>query len=186
MVGMLRHVALLRGINVGTAKRIPMADLRSVFETVGYTNVRTHLQSGNVVFDAPATLDGAATTDLEAAIAEGTGVHSRVLVLRAEMFLAIAEDNPFADASDPSRMVVTFLDTAPDESATVRPSDEELAPERIVFGRNAIYQWCPDGILKAKIIPGSLHTPATVTTSRNLRTVTRLVKMIRAPDAPVA
>ena len=57
---MLRHVALLRGINVGKAKRLAMADLRAVFETLGYTAVRTHLQSGNVVFDAKKPLDAAA------------------------------------------------------------------------------------------------------------------------------
>jgi uncharacterized protein (DUF1697 family) len=183
---MMRHVALLRGINVGTAKRIAMADLRRVFETLGYTNVRTYLQSGNVVFDAPAGVDGAATTELEAAIADSTGVHSRVLVLASEEFLAIAEDNPLADAPDPSRMVVTFLDVAPDEFATVRPSDADLAPERIAFGRSAIYQWCPDGLSSARIIPGSLTTSATVTTSRNLRTVNKLVEMVRAPELPVA
>ena len=183
---MMRHVAFLRGINVGTAKRIAMADLRRVFEAAGYTGVRTHLQSGNVVFDSPTPLEAAATTRLEDAIADGTGVRSRVLVLSAEKFLAIAEANPLADAPDPSRMVVTFLDAAPDESAVVRPSDDDLAPERIVFGRDAIYQWCPDGILGARVIPGSLKTAATVTTSRNLRTVNKLVEMIRAPDGPVA
>jgi uncharacterized protein (DUF1697 family) len=183
---MMRHVALLRGINVGRAKRIAMADLRRVFEELGYTNVRTHLQSGNVVFDAPQPLDGAATTKLEDAIAHSTGVHSRVLVLGAETFLAIATHNPLADADDPSRMVVTFLDAAPDESAMTRPSDNDLAPERIVFGSDAIYQWCPAGILGARIIPGSLTPPATLSTSRNLRTVNKLVEMIQAPDGPVA
>lgn len=182
----MRHVAFLRGINVGTAKRIAMADLRRVFEAVGYSNVRSYLQSGNVVFDSPKPVGPDATRQLEEAIADGTGVHSRVLVLTAESFLAIAAANPLADAPDPSRMVVTFLDAAPDESAIVRPSDDDLAPERIVFGSDAIYQWCPDGILRARIIPGSLKTSATVTTSRNLRTVNKLVEMIRAPDGAVA
>jgi uncharacterized protein (DUF1697 family) len=180
---MLRHVALLRGINVGTAKRIAMADLRAVFATLGYTDVRTYLQSGNVVLDSPDRLDTAAITSLEQAIADTTGVHSRVLVIPAERFLAIAAANPFADADDPSRMLVSFSDAMPDESLLVRPSDDELAPERIVFGTDAVYQWMPDGILSSRVNFGKALKPATLTTSRNLRTVRKIVDLISPLDS---
>lgn len=178
---MIRHVALLRGINVGTAKRLAMADLRAVFETLGYTAVRTHLQSGNVVFDATQQVDAASVAELEQTIADTTAVHSRVLVIPADRFLAIAEANPFADAEDPSRMLVSFVDMMPDEALIARPSDDELAPERIVFGRDAIYQWIPDGILSSRVNLGKAPQPATIVTSRNLRTVRKIVDLISPP-----
>jgi len=178
---MLRHVALLRGINVGTAKRLAMADLRAVFETLGYTAVRTHLQSGNVVFDAKNPLDAAATAELEQAIADTTAVHCRVLVIPADRFLTIVEANPFADAEDPSRMLVSFVDAMPDEALIIRPSDDELAPERVVFGSDAIYQWIPGGILSSRVNLGKAPQPATIITSRNLRTVRKIVDLISSP-----
>ena len=178
---MLRHVALLRGINVGKAKRLAMADLRAVFETLGYTAVRTHLQSGNVVFDAKKRLDAAAITELEQTIADTTEVHSRVLVIPADQFLAMAEANPFADAEDPSRMLVSFFDIMPDEALLIRPPDEELAPERVVFGDEAVYQWIPEGILTSRVNFTKALKPTTLTTSRNLRTVRKIVNLIASP-----
>jgi uncharacterized protein (DUF1697 family) len=183
---MTRHVALLRGINVGTAKRIAMADLRRVFEGLGYTDVRTVLQSGNVVFDAPHLLDTEVSTQLQTAIADDTGVTSRVLVVPADRFLEIVRNNPFADAADPSRMLVTFLDSPLDESRVVRPSDDELAPERIVITREAVYQWIPDGLLQSRIILPSPTKSPVLATGRNLRTVTRIVALVSGPDDAVS
>jgi uncharacterized protein (DUF1697 family) len=179
---MTRHVALLRGINVGTAKRIAMADLRRVFERLRYTDVRTILQSGNVVFDAPHLLDTEAATRLQTAIADDTGVNSRVLVLPADRFLEIVRNNPFADAADPSRMLVTFLDSPLDERTVVSPSDEDLAPERIFVTDEALYQWIPDGLLKSRVILTAPTKSTVLATGRNLRTVTRIVALVSEPD----
>jgi uncharacterized protein (DUF1697 family) len=173
-----RYIALLRGINVGTAGRIAMADLRALVSDLGYSGVRTHLQSGNVVFDAESAVTDEAVRNLEAAIIDRTGVSSRVVLVPAVKFRRIARDNPLADAPDPSRMVVTFLDAVPPQESLVRPTDAELLPERLVFGAEAIYQWCPDGVLKTKLPPRFFAKLAPVTTARNLRTVTKLVAML--------
>ena len=176
-----RHVALLRGINVGTAARISMADLRAVFEELGYTNVRTILQSGNVVFDSTEkTLATSAASTVQQAIATKTGVDPVVTIVDAARFRGIVEANPLADiATDPSRGGITFMNEKPSDTVD-RPSDEELLPERIVFGEHAIYQWLPDGILATKLSPKYFRQQAAGATFRNLRTVARIVAVLDA------
>src|SRR6187402_4004013 len=99
---MNRYVALLRGINVGTAARLGMADLRAAFEAEGLENVRTLLQSGNVVFDAASPPTGTALTR---AIEARTGLAPRVQLLTADEFRAIAAANPLREvATNPSWM----------------------------------------------------------------------------------
>jgi len=171
---MTRYVALLRGINVGQAKRIAMADLRSCFERLGYSSVRTLLQSGNVVFDAE-TAPVAAR--LEEEVAAATGVTSAVVVVPGDELRAIVAANPLLDTvDDPSRALVAFVGTVPDDTAAGRPSDDDLLPERIAFGDRAIYQWCPDGVSKTRLPAAYLARMGA--TARNLRTVDKLVAML--------
>jgi uncharacterized protein (DUF1697 family) len=172
----MRYVGLLRGINVGTAKRIAMADLTRVFVDQGFDNVRTLLQSGNVVFDAARAPDARAIED---AIHAATGVRAALMVIDEERFRAVVDANPLLDdVEDPSRALVDFLDGAVDVAAIVRPSDGELAPERIAFGDGAIYQWCPDGVSKTKLPPRFFAELGVTCTGRNLRTVDKLLGML--------
>jgi uncharacterized protein (DUF1697 family) len=172
-----RYVALLRGINVGSAKRIAMADLRAVIESLGFRDVRTILQSGNVVFDAPSASDVSARR-LEDAVAHATGVRAPTIVLPAERFLSILRDNPFADCADESRMLISFCDTSPRDQAAARPRDNELAPEKIVVGSDAIYQWLPDGVLKTKLPARYTESFAPTCTARNLRTAGKIASLL--------
>ncbi len=90
----MRYVALLRGINVGGKNRVQMAALKGVFETVGHAEVRTYINSGNVVFDAPRARVADLATELEAAIETEFGVAVRVLVLRGSAVVKIADELP--------------------------------------------------------------------------------------------
>ena len=103
------HIALLRGINVGRAKRVGMAELRITAESLGWAQVRTLLNSGNLVFAAPPADDHARR--LEAALAAQLDLKSRVTVLTAEALDAVMADNPFHEqaAVGPSRMLTTLL-----------------------------------------------------------------------------
>ena len=169
-----RYVALLRGINVGTAKRLGMADLRAVFERLGFTNVRTLLQSGNVVFDSARAPVASA---IETAIAS-TGVSARVLVLSASAFRTIVDANPLREVSvDHSKAVVTFVEAMP--ASVDRPAAADLEPELLEIGKDALYQWLPDGTLATKIKP-AFYKPLGLYTARNLRTVDKLVAMLDA------
>jgi uncharacterized protein (DUF1697 family) len=94
------YAALLRGINVGRARRLAMADLRSVMTGLGYTNVRTLLNSGNVAFDASGTNATEAARCMERALTDGLTVSARVIVLTSEELAAAVDDNPLCAVAD--------------------------------------------------------------------------------------
>jgi len=109
------HVALLRGINVGKAKRIAMADLRGVVAALGYTDVRTLLNSGNVVLTAPPSAKADPGPRIERAVRERLGVSSRVVVVTAREWKTILAGNPLAlPGRNPSRLMVAVLEDAVD------------------------------------------------------------------------
>jgi uncharacterized protein (DUF1697 family) len=168
-----RYVALLRGINVGSAKRIAMAELREAFSSLGFERVRTILASGNVIFDAS---EPPSAARIERAISSRTAVDAPVVLVPAERFRAAVDGNPFVGiADDPSRVVLTFVDRVPDAATLPLPTPEALAPERIEFGDAAIYQWCPDGISKSRLPADFFTRLGSVATGRNLRTAERIV-----------
>lgn len=174
---MTRSIALLRGINVGTAKQVSMADLAEVFRSQGHTDVTTVLRSGNVVFAHAAPLGAGAADDLQTAIAAATGVSSSVLVVDALTLRAIIEANPLLDVgTDHSRLVVGFVSGRPDPA--VAPDPASLAPEQLVVGQRAVYQWCPDGISKSRVPPAFWRQVAPLVTVRNWRTVLRLAELV--------
>jgi len=177
---MHRYVALLRGINVGAANRITMADLRAVFESLGHTDVKTLLQSGNVVFSSARVLGPSAVIALEDELANSSGVRCRILVLDAESFTAVADANPLLEvADDPSLMVITFLETSPPASLSVPP---DLDPEQLSVGTNAIYQWCPLGVSKSKVPQSFFRALGPAATARNLRTVDKIRALLAPAD----
>ena len=168
----MTSIALLRGINVGPSSRIAMADLRDLCESLGLSNVRTLLQSGNVLFDGSIT-----PARLEKAIVSRFGYSSRVLILTGAEFTRVLNENPLLDvADDPSKMVITFLEAVP---AGIELPDVE-PPERIALTDRALYQWCPDGILKSTVSPAFWRSLGPRVTSRNLRTADRIAAMLDA------
>src|SRR5215217_1299715 len=105
-----RQVALLRGVNVGRAKRIAMADLRKVLGDLGFSGVRTLLNSGNAVFDCPAGDAAQSAMRIEEALVLKLGVPARVTVLDAQQLAEVVAANPLVDqAVDPSRLMVAVL-----------------------------------------------------------------------------
>lgn len=167
-----RSVALLRGINVGTSKRIPMPALRAMFERLGATEVETYLQSGNVVFAGSLN-----SSVIEAAIAEEFEVAPRVLVLSASQLRRAAAQNPLVEgADDLSRLFVTFVDAVP---ASIEPP-AGIAPEVVAIGEHAVYQWSPGGMGTSKIPPRFTKSLGPTATARNWRTVQALIEMADA------
>jgi uncharacterized protein (DUF1697 family) len=174
-------VVLLRGINVGPSARVSMGELRDLVIGLGFQDVKTLLQSGNVVLRSKQKPD---VDQLEGAIASGTGVKSRVVVLGAESFRTIVQSNPLLPSprqdggDDPSKLVITFLqgDIVPTEID--RPSDLELEPERLVITSRAVYQWCPDGILKSRLKPQWWKQFGPTATARNVRTANRILDLL--------
>lgn len=181
MVDVNEFVALLRGINVGSAKRIPMATLREVFEDAGLRNVRTHLQSGNVVFETDAR---PRASELEALVLTRTSVQSSIVLVEATELRQIVRDNPFADAPDKSRMLIYFTDQMPRPADIDLPDAAALAPEKVALGARALYQWTPDGLLASTLSPAFFRQFPGVLTARNLRTTERILTMVDDSSAP--
>jgi uncharacterized protein (DUF1697 family) len=176
-----RQVAFLRAVNVGGRNRVPMAELRRLLEGCGYGDVITHLQSGNAVFDAPGGTPRETAGQIESVLAEELGVSARVLVRSAaELERAIA-GNPLADvATDPARMLVTFLSEAPAREAAEGLVPADFEPDVFAFGEREVYVWCPEGLNATKLSNAFWEKRLrVVATGRNWRTVTRMLELAR-------
>jgi uncharacterized protein (DUF1697 family) len=172
-------VALLRGVNVGTAKRVSMTDLRKVFEDLGYDDVRTLLNSGNVVFTIlrAGSRDHAARVQKE--IADRLGIQSRVVVLtRSEIAEAVAA-NPLASVADnPSRLLLL---ACADTNAVARLKPllkEPWAPEALALGKRVAYLWCAKGIGISQLWTMVNRVIGDAGTARNLTTMTKLLAIL--------
>jgi uncharacterized protein (DUF1697 family) len=174
------HVALLRGINVGRAKRIAMADLRSVVEGLGFHDVTTVLASGNVVFAGDVGPDPAV---LRAAVQQRTGVDAEVVVVGGDAFRDIADANPLRrDGRDAKRLQVAFPAAPLDVGAVLAaaPAGVDLAPEELAATSRALYQWLPDGVLASRVPAAFWRSLGVTVTARNDATVRRVVAVLDA------
>jgi|SRR5688572_9846205 len=147
---MPRYVALFRGINVGKAKRIAMADLRTLLAKLGYTDVGTLLNSGNAVFTTRAAGADRVATRIRSEVARQLGVDALVIVKSAQDVAAIIEGNVLTAASDPSRLLVAMTQLAA-PLARLRPLAKlTWGSEQVHVGEHAAYLWCANGILESK------------------------------------
>jgi len=173
------RVALLRGINVGRAKRLAMADLREVMERLGYGDVRTLLNSGNVVFTVPKAARADPASRIEKALASRLGVATRVAVLTAAEVQAAVLDNPLGELADnPSRLQIMVL-TDPARRAQLAPLlKERWAPEALALGKRVAYVWCPHGIIDSRLMAAVSCILGDAGTVRNMATMARIQGLI--------
>jgi uncharacterized protein (DUF1697 family) len=168
-------IALLRGINVGRAKRVAMADLRTLFEELGFTDVRTVLNSGNVVFGSPAHAPAAAAAMIEEALVRRLGVVARVTVLSGDELAAIVAANPLVAQSTDHARLVTFIVSESGHAALLAPlTGQDWAPGALAVGDAAVYVWCPDGVLDSAAAAAVNKALGDATTARNWNTLSKL------------
>ncbi len=174
-------VALIRGINLGARNRVSMADLRALVEGLGCEEVRTYVQSGNVVFRSRA---GAAKLrrELEDAIRRTLGLDVTVLVRTKAELTRVAARNPFrAAGADPATLHVTFLAERPDRGRVRELSERSVDPDELRVDGAQVYLHCPNGYGRSKLgndfFERALGVPAT---TRNWRTVTALAELAGA------
>ncbi len=174
-----RLVALLRGINVGGNKRVPMADLRDLIADLGNTDIATYVNSGNVVFSSASNDTARVAADIEAAVADRLGVESAVIVRTAdEMASVIAADPLGRLASEPSQHLVGFCRDTPTADAAKRLSALAIAPDKCVLKGRELHIWCPRGVAGSRLFKAPLDRHlGTVMTARNWNTVVRLSEM---------
>ena len=177
---MPRFVGLLRGVNVGKGRRVPMADLRRLLTGHGYGDVRTLLNSGNVVVDSRRTASVAVAKDLAARIADEWQVVVPVVVKSAREFDAIVAECPFrAEALDASRVLVVFGQDATALQA-LEPLIALAEPGEFHLGERAAFLYCPDGILASRVADALLGKPGRGVTTRNWATTRKLQALLQS------
>jgi uncharacterized protein (DUF1697 family) len=176
-------VALLRGVNVGNAKRVPMAELRALLSELGYAGAATLLNSGNAVFRAAKGTSLKHAADIAAAISSKLSLDVPVVVKSAKELEVIISGNPIkADASDHSRLLVAFTQDSKALPGLAAIKPLVVPPEQFAIGRNAAYLFCPQGILKSKAWEALLGKSGKVATTRNWATTLKLQTLARESD----
>lgn len=178
---MPRYVALFRGINVGKAKRIAMADLRALLVKLGFTEVQTLLNSGNAVFTGAAESPAKLAARLREAVARKLNVDAAVIIKSAKEVDGIIAGNALGKlATDPSRLLVAMVSDARTLAALKSIEDPEWGAERVHVGKHAAYVWCANGILESKALGVVLKRLEMTGTTRNWATLTRIHALLCA------
>jgi uncharacterized protein (DUF1697 family) len=173
-----RHVVLLRGINIGSRNRISMTNLRAALEEVGYEDVRTYVQSGNVVLTSGKSA-AAVAREVERLIADRFGLEiAAVARTRAEL-AKVVERNPLGKvAKNPKRYQVSFLAARPKAELVRKLEAAAVESERVVAVGREIYAWHPEGVARSKLWALLAGAKLGVTaTARNWTTVTKLLEL---------
>lgn len=168
-------VALLRGVNVGKAKRVPMAELRALLAELGYTGVRTLLNSGNAVFRASSGTPGKHAEKIAAAIANQFKIEVPVIVKSANELATIVSGNPIkAGPSEHPRLLVAFVQDEKGLSTLAAIGPLVVSPERFALGNSAGYLLCANGFMESKAAVALLGKAGNSATTRNWATVLKL------------
>ena len=171
------RIALLRGINIGPRQRVKMPELRELIEGLGYTDVQTLVQSGNVVFTSrakPASLE----TKLEQEIEKQLGVDPKVVVRTRDELAAAIEANPFEVPQDPKNLHVTFLADEPDQDAVKKLEALDFPPDELKLAGREIYILYANGSGRSELAQQLGRAKLGVAaTDRNWNTVTKLLEM---------
>jgi uncharacterized protein (DUF1697 family) len=175
------HAALLRGINVGGKNMLPMRDLAQMFAAAGCGDVRTYIQSGNVVFTAPADVVARLAADIAKRIETGFGIRVPVVLRSADELARVAMCNPFLGRdADTDALHVMFLADAPSAGAVAGLDARRSPPDEFAVVGRDVYLRCPNGVAKTKLTNAYFDSKlGTTSTARNWRTVQKLVELTR-------
>ena len=168
---MTTWIGLLRGVNVGGKNKLPMADLRRIVTELGHTEVRTYIQSGNVLFDAKEKDATKLAIALRKAIEEETSIDCAVVLRTSKELAATVAKNPFPD--DCEHVHVVFMES-PSEVAF---DGAKYAPEEIAIVGRDVYLHLPNGVGRSKLAADVARKKQLSGTARNWRTIETLLEM---------
>lgn len=182
MTSSTTFVTLLRGINVGGKSLVAMADLRSLVASLGFEDVVTYIQSGNVVFRSSEADEVAVASRLEREIAKAFDVSPAVLLRTPAELASIAASNPFlAPEADVSKLHVVFLDRAPATGAAAKLDPERSPPDEFTLRGREIYLRLPNGAGRSKLTLVYFESALGVrATQRNWSTLLKLLALARS------
>lgn len=178
---MPRFVVLLRGINVGKAKRVPMAEFRALLEGQGFTEIQTLLNSGNAVFSSTGRSALAHAGSIAASLVERFEFEVPVVVKTSSEFVSTVAECPFAaGAEDHSRLLVVFTQKRKALVSLSSLAPLVQPPEQFAIGKHAAHLHCAGGILESKLAKALLAKSGNIATSRNWATVLKINGLLRA------
>jgi len=173
-------IALFRGINVGGHNKLPMRELVGVLEELGFINIETYIQSGNVVFDCEESDVLLLSKKIQEAISKSHGFAPAIILLKAEEMKAAIDANPFREAEDePKTLHLYFLALQPENIDMDRLESAKKANERYALKGNIFYLLAPDGIGRSKLAANVDKSLGVATTARNWRSVIKIMEMTK-------
>ena len=173
------YIALLRGINVSGQKKIKMADLRTHLSELAYADIRTYIQSGNIVFSSPLREIPVLEAQIVEKIQEKYGFDVPVMIREPKDFTSVLERNPMpAERYDHKRLYATFLDEEPASEKLQKLAEVDYSPEEYIVDGRMIYFYSPHGYGRAKMNNNFFEQKLKVkATTRNWNTVNKLLVM---------
>jgi uncharacterized protein (DUF1697 family) len=174
------YISFLRGINVGGHAKIKMKDLAELYESLGFKNVRTYVQSGNVVFESNGNNIDPIIKKIETGIQKQFGLDVKVMVRTPEEIKRIIKNNPFLKRKDIDivRLHVIFLSRKPEPALIKDLKINKKESEEFLISGSEIYLYFPEGMGTAKLQPGILEKKLNIAaTARNWNTVNALAEM---------
>ena len=179
---MATYISLLRGINVGGQKKIKTEELLALFDSLGLKNVRTYVQSGNVIFNSPQRDIQELAKLIETKIVQAFNFSVAVLVRTPDELQRIIDDNPFLreKTADTGKLHVTFLSAMPAKSVVEQMKEMHNESDKFIISNKEIYLYCPDGYGRTKYSNDFFEKKlGMVATTRNWKTVNMLLDMAK-------
>lgn len=177
---MKNYISILRGINVSGQKKIIMKDLKALYEKVGFTDVITYIQSGNVLFNADESLsEKEIIKRIEDAIVEVYQFHVPIIIRTVDELEKVVTENPyFTEESDVERLYVSFLAEVPSEEALENLKKYDFPPEKYYVTGRTVYISCPNGYGNTKLSNNFFESKLKVlATTRNWKTTNKLIEI---------
>lgn len=178
----MKYIALLRGINVGGQKKIKMIDLKVMFESLNFKNVKTYIQSGNVSFDFGTTDTIELSNEIEKKISETFGFLVKTIIRTEEELRNIVNNNPFSKQQniEIEKLYITFMVDIPEPSTVLLLDIKKEENEKFIIISRDIYLYCPNGYGRTKLNNTTFEKKLkTEATTRGLKTINNILTSIQ-------
>lgn len=177
----MKYISILRGINVGGHKKILMADLKILYKNLGFTDVVSYIQSGNVIFESDESNTQLITGSIEQAISKQYGFEVPVIIRTYDEINTAFENSPFGKfdlKTEGSKYFLTLLSDVPTKDNCEILMDYVKSPEQLIISGNHIYIHYPNGAGRTKLTNSFIENKLkVVATSRNWKTVVKLLEL---------
>lgn len=178
----MKYLAILRGINVSGQKKIRMADLKALFESINFQDVETYIQSGNVVFESNSKQISQLKLKIENSIEKSYNFYVPVEIRTKDDMKYIVDNCPFNPVdmeSDGTKVLVTFLSDQPSPENTLKIMEFVVPPEKLMIIEKEVYLYCPDGYGKTKLSNTFLEKKlGVVATTRNWKSICKFYELL--------